>query len=182
MLAISRSRPTLLLADDEYSFAHALADSLDQRGFDVWMAHNGEGALKVIERAAPQYAVIDLRLPDMSGLKLVERLRLRGARTNVVVLTGYGSIATAIQAVKLGATYYLTKPVKVDQIVAAFELHEGFTEVEVPSKPLSVDRLTWEHIQEVLSRVGGNVSAAARELNMHRRTLQRKLGKNAPRF
>ncbi len=181
MPAFAPARPTLLLADDEPSFAQALAHSLDQHGFEVQIAYDGEEALKAIDRQVPDYAVIDLRLPDMSGLKLVERLRARDAHANVVVLTGYGSIATAIHAVKLGATYYLTKPVKAGQIVAAFELREGSTEVGLPTKPLSVDRLTWEHIQEVLSRVGGNVSAAARDLNMHRRTLQRKLGKYAPK-
>lgn len=178
---LAHPAPSLLLVDDDLSFADALARALTHRGFQVQVVNTGGEALQAIDRQLPQYGVIDLRLPDMSGLKIVERLTARGGRTNVVVLTGYGSIATAIEAVKLGATYYLTKPIKADQVVAAFDQREGSADVEVPVKPLSVDRLAWEHIQQVLARVGGNVSAAARELNMHRRTLQRKLGKYAPK-
>lgn len=174
-------RPELLLVDDEVTFAEILAKALDRRGFDVRICHDGESALRAIEQRLPSHAVIDLRLPDMSGLKLVQRLVARAPRARVLVLTGYGSIATAIEAVKLGATYYLTKPIHADQVVEAFGHTIANPDVPVPSRPLSVDRLAWEHIQRVLAQTGGNISAAARELNMHRRTLQRKLGKYAPK-
>jgi two-component system response regulator RegA len=146
----------------------------------VHLLHDGDSALRWLDRVRPTHAVVDLRLPDMSGLRVVQRLRERAA-ANVVVLTGYGSIATAIEAIKLGATYYLTKPVQADQVLQAFEQTEANPDLPPASRPLSVERLAWEHIQDVLTRFGGNVSAAARELNMHRRTLQRKLAKSPPR-
>src|SRR5688500_14239989 len=117
----------------------------------------------------------------MSGLNLLERLKSIDENTNVVVLTGYGSIATAVEAVKLGATYYLTKPTTADQVVAAFGRKDASIDVPLAVKPLSVDRLEWEHIQRVLTNVDGNMSAAARALDTHRRTLQRELIKYPPR-
>jgi len=117
----------------------------------------------------------------MSGLKVVEQLKRVDEHTSIVVLTGYGSIATAIDSIKLGATYYLTKPADADQIVAGLQHHEGDAAATLASRPLSVDRMEWEHIQRVLSSVDGNISAAARALHMHRRTLQRKLNKFPPR-
>ena len=174
-------RPNLLLAEDDRTFCEVLARALDARGFDVMLAHDGAAALRLAEERTPEYAVVDLRLPDMSGLNLLEKLKAIDVNTNVVVLTGYGSIATAVEAVKLGATYYLTKPTSADQVVAAFGRHDASADVPLAVKPLSVDRLEWEHIQRVLTNVDGNISAAARALNMHRRTLQRKLNKYPPR-
>jgi two-component system, response regulator RegA len=175
-------RPTLLLADDDDMLCHVLARALGARGFAVETAHDACSALRAIEAAPPEYAVVDLRLPDMSGLKLVQRLKAADPNTQIVVLTGYGSIATAIEAIKLGATHYLTKPATPDQVVAAFTCCAPNADIETPSRPLSVNRLEWEHIQRVLSGFEGNISATARALNMHRRTLQRKLGKHAPRM
>ena len=184
MVLDSRSlsdRPNLLLADDDRTFATVLARALEARGFEVRLAHDGRQALQLAEEMTPEYAVLDLQLPDTTGLKLVQKLKQIDLNTNIVMLTGFGSIATAIEAVKLGATYYLTKPTDVDQIVSAFDRKEANADVTVQAKPLSVDRMEWEHIQRVLADHGGNISATARALNMHRRTLQRKLGKHPPR-
>jgi two-component system response regulator RegA len=174
-------RPSLLLVDDDRTLCQVLARALEARGFAVTTAHDGATALQRIEALTPEYAVIDMRLPDVSGLKLVERLNQADEHTRIVVLTGYGSIATAIDAIKLGATYYLAKPADAEQIVAAFQHREPDLGVAPAERPLSVDRMEWEHIQRVLSSVDGNISAAARVLHMHRRTLQRKLNKFPPR-
>jgi two-component system, response regulator RegA len=173
--------PSLLLADDDRTFSQVLAKALEARGYAVATAHDGESALRQIDETTPEYAVIDLRLPDMSGLKLVERLKAVDAHTNIVCLTGYGSIATAIEAIKLGATHYLTKPANADQVVAAFGNKAPNPGIDAADHLLSVERLEWEHIQGVLTRHDGNISATSRALNMHRRTLQRKLHKNPPR-
>jgi two-component system response regulator RegA len=173
-------RPSLLLVDDDPVFCQVLSRALGDRGFAVETAHDGATALRRIDAAPPEFAVIDLRLPDMSGLKLVEKLREVDPNTNIVVLTGYGSIATAVDAIKRGATYYLSKPTNADHVVAAFARRSANVDVAPAERPLSVDRLEWEHIQRVLNELDGNISAAARELNMHRRTLQRKLTKHAP--
>jgi len=170
-----------LLVDDDRTFCEVLARALEARGFEVLCAQDGNEALRLAVERTPEYAVIDLRLPDMSGLKLLEKLKAIDENTNTVLLTGYSSIATAVAAVKLGATYYLTKPTNADQIVAAFSRLGATPDVPVAERPLSVDRLEWEHIQRVLTELDGNISAAARALNMHRRTLQRKLNKHPPR-
>ena len=125
----------------------------------------------------PEYAVIDLRLPGTSGLTLVEKLKSLDPGTRIVMLTGYASIATAVEAIKLGATHYLAKPVDIDDILMAFERTNGDAEVQISTHPLSVGRLEWEYIQRVLNENKGNISITARALNMHRRTLQRKLTK-----
>ncbi|MFZ2649329.1 MAG: response regulator transcription factor [Burkholderiaceae bacterium] len=179
--AMHSERPHLLLADDDITFCQVLAKAIEARGFDVETVHDGASALRRIDESAPEYAIVDMHLPDMSGLKLIERLKAVDEHTNVVLLTGYASIATAIEAIKLGATYYLMKPSTPDQIVAAFDHKKPDTDIAPAAKPLSVDRLEWEHIQAVLARLGGSISATARALNMHRRTLQRKLNKHAPR-
>ena len=181
MLSPRLERPSLLLADDDRTFCQVLAKALEIRGFAVDVVHDGASALLRIDETTPEYAIVDLRLPDMSGLKLIERLKAVDEHTNIVSLTGYGSIATAIEAIKLGATHYLTKPANADQIVAAFGHRAPDASVAAPDKPLSVDRLEWEHIQRVLAGFAGNISATARALNMHRRTLQRKLNKRPPR-
>lgn len=167
----------LLLVDDDVTYCTVLAQALSRRGFVVNVANNVDEAIQIMAQDLPAYAVIDLKMPGASGLTLVAHLKERKADALIVVLTGYSSIATAVEAVKLGATYYLSKPADADEIVAAFGHRPGITEAAIMTKPMSVDRLEWEHLQKVLADCGGNISAAARTLNMHRRTLQRKLQK-----
>jgi two-component system response regulator RegA len=181
MLDPTSWRPRLLLVDDDPTYSSVLARALESRGYEVSVAHNGATAGLLIDQLLPQYAIFDLRLPDMSGLRLVSQLRHASKDTRIVVLTGYGSISTAIDAIKLGATYYLTKPANADEIVAAFDNRDPKADAPLPPQPASLGRLEWEHIQRVLTESGGNISAAARAMQMHRRTLQRKLGKNPPR-
>jgi len=174
---IINDRPTLLLVDDDRTFCAVLADALQKRNFNVLLAHDVEQATKLAEEAVPEYAVIDLKMEGASGLTLIPRLKSLDEQTRIVVLTGYASIATAVEAIKLGANYYLTKPADADEIVAAFQREEGDSSMPVAARPMSVNRLEWEHIQKVMMDCGGNISAAARSLGMHRRTLQRKLFK-----
>ena len=174
MNAPQADHPSLLLVDDDRVFCQVLTRALVARGFAVDTAHDGANALQLIEDLAPEFAIIYLRLPDMSGLKVIDE------NTRILVLTGFGSIATAIQAIKLGALHYLTKPTNVDDILAAFDNRLPGPDTAAVDKPLSVDRLEWEHIQRVLTDNEGNISATARALNMHRRTLQRKLYKRPP--
>jgi two-component system, response regulator RegA len=171
-------QPSLLLVDDDEAFLQALANAMHKRGFDVTTAHSAEEGITIATNDPPEYAVVDLKMGGNSGLVLVRQLASLEAGTKIVVLTGYASIATAVEAIKLGATHYLAKPVDADEIVAAFEKKQGNAEVELAANPLSVDRLEWEHLQRVLAENDGNISATARSLNMHRRTLQRKLSKN----
>lgn len=170
--------PTLLLVDDDETFRHILSKALTNRGFSVSTAPDVESAISIAEANPPEFAVVDMKMPGPSGLVLIKRLKELDAQTRIVMLTGYASIATAVEAVKLGATHYLAKPADVDDIVAALYKTEGEENIALPASPLSVDRLEWEHIQRVLNEHDGNISATARALNMHRRTLQRKLGKN----
>ncbi len=173
-------REQILIVDDDPTYCAALARAFEARDFHVLCANDGATAIRLSETMAPEYAVVDLRLPDMSGLKVVQRLKDADAQTSVVVLTGYGSIATAVAAVKLGATSYVTKPSTVDEILRAFTHDGANANLEAQAQPLSVDRVEWEHIHGVLTKHDGNISATARALNMHRRTLQRKLFKHAP--
>lgn len=173
--------PRLLIADDDETFREVLGRALSRRGFDVVLAHDAAMALDVARAHPPAYAVVDLRMPGVSGLRLVEGLRQMSDRMRIVVLTGYASIATAVEAIKLGATHYLAKPADADQVVAAFGATAQDSEALPDPRPLSVDRMEWEHIQRVLAEHEGNVSATARALGMHRRTLQRKLSKRPPR-
>jgi two-component system response regulator RegA len=168
---------TLLLVDDDEDFLQVLASAMRKRGFSVMLANSAEAAFDLAKNEAPEFAVVDLKMSGNSGLVLVRQLTSLNAGTKIIVLTGYASIATAIEAIKLGATHYLAKPVDADEIVAAFAKQSGNAEIELSNNPLSVDRLEWEHIQRVLAENDGNISATARSLNMHRRTLQRKLGK-----
>ena len=168
----------LLLVDDDATFCEVLALAFSRRGFVVSVAHNVDEAIELISSNTPTHAVVDLRMPGSSGLALVAHLKERRADTKIVVLTGYASIATAVDAVKLGATHYLAKPADADEILAAFDHRSGAAEARIPKRPMSVERLEWEHMQKVLADCGGNVSVAARMLNMHRRTLQRKLSKH----
>ena len=170
-------QPTLLLVDDDPTFCVVLQQALSKRGFEVHMATDVEAGLALAEEVEPEYAVIDLRIGAGSGLQLVRRLHELDANTRIVMLTGFASIATAVEAIKLGAVHYLAKPADTDEIVAALNKVDGDESVEIKDKPLSVRRLEWEHLQKVIVEHGGNISAAARALGMHRRTLQRKLEK-----
>ena len=174
----SDEKPSLLLVDDDEDFLNALVPAMRKRGFLVTLANSAESAFELAKIEPPEFAVVDLKMSGNSGLVLVRQLASLNAGTRIVVLTGYASVATAVEAIKLGATHYLAKPVDADEIVAAFEKQSGNAEVELSSNPLSIDRLEWEHIQRVLTENDGNISATARNLNMHRRTLQRKLNKN----
>ncbi|MGH8521792.1 MAG: response regulator transcription factor [Gammaproteobacteria bacterium] len=169
--------PALILVDDDPAFCEVLGDALARRGFDTFIAHNVEDGLRLAEQHAPGYAVVDLRMPGPSGLELVAHLRAQDPEMKIVVLTGYASITTAVEAIKLGATYYLTKPTDADEIMAAFHRDNGNTRAKAAPHPISMDRIEWEHIQRVMVECGGNVSEGARRLGMHRRTLQRKLNK-----
>lgn len=173
--------PNLLLVDDDVTFCSVLSKALERRGFQVTVAHSVAAALGDIRGGPPEYAVIDLKLTDESGLALVSKLKAMGEQTKILVLTGYASIATAVEAIKLGAAYYLSKPANADDIVAAFQRHAGDESAPISEKPLSVNRLEWEHINRVLTENQGNISATAKALGMHRRTLQRKLNKRPTR-
>ncbi|MCP5159330.1 MAG: response regulator transcription factor [Gammaproteobacteria bacterium] len=167
----------LLLVDDDAIFCRVLGLALSRRGFTVTTAHDQAAALQLAQRATPDYAVVDLNLAGDSGLSLIPHLLALDSMTRIVVLTGYASIATAVEAIKLGAVNYLAKPADADQILAAFVTVDGNPAAPVNLRPLSVNRLEWEHIQRVLHDNRGNISATARQLGMHRRTLQRKLAK-----
>ena len=172
----------LLVVDDDETFNAVLSRALARRGFAVTSATDVESALVAARQRPPEAVVLDLNLGSASGLGLIRPLRELSPACRIVVLTGYASIATAVEAIKLGATQYFAKPVEVDAIVAAFGAEEDAGEnLSVPSDPLSVGRLEWEHIQRVLRENDGNVSATARALKMHRRTLQRKLAKRPAR-
>lgn len=171
----------LLIVEDDVDFATALARAMKKRGFEVALARDAADAVAVAGKFLPTHAVVDLKLPGESGLKVVATLAARAPAPAIVVLTGYASIATAVEAVRLGARHYLAKPADADEIVAALLRDEPDATLDVSPRPLSVARLEWEHIQKVLNEHGGNISATARALKMHRRTLQRKLEKNPPR-
>jgi two-component system response regulator RegA len=176
MNAALTERPSLLLVDDDVTFCTVLSRALDKRGFAVTVAHSVEQALPLAEANPPEFAVVDLKMDGVSGLVLVKTLHELDPATRIVMLTGYASIATAVEAIKLGATQYLAKPANANEIVAAFG-HAASADIPLNAQPPSVDRLEWEHIQRVLRAHDGNISATARALNMHRRTLQRKLTK-----
>ena len=176
-LASADGNNRLLVVDDDEQQCELLRHSFKRRGYAVTSANSVPQALRVAETWRPRYLVLDLRMPGPSGLTLISRLRIAGAGMRIVVTTGYASIATAVEAIKLGATHYLTKPVDVDAIEAAFHRDVGDETVAPGQKCLSVGRIAWEHIQGVLAEHGGNVTASARALGMHRRTLQRKLFK-----
>lgn len=170
---------SMLLVDDDETLRERLARAFRDRGYAVRTAGDYEAAMVLARQEAPDLAVVDLKMPGRSGLEVVRDLVALDAGVEVVVLTGYGSIPTAVDAVKLGAVEYLQKPATADMILAAFERAPG-TEVGEYDPP-SLGRAEWEHIQRVMSDCGNNVSKAARRLGMHRRTLQRKLAKHPPR-
>ena len=171
----------LLIVEDDADFATALARAMRKRGFDVTVTHNAIEAQAASETCVPSHAVVDLKLPGESGLKVVAMLAARTPAPAIVVLTGYASIATAVEAMRLGAQHYLAKPADADEIQAALLRDQPDAALEVSAEPLTVARLQWEHIQKVLNEHDGNISATARALKMHRRTLQRKLEKNPPK-
>jgi two-component system response regulator RegA len=173
--------PTLLVVDDDEVFRNRLARAFIGRGYSVRTAANVDAALDLARVESPQFAVVDLKMPGRSGLELVRQLKQIDATTKVVVLTGYGSIATAIDAMKLGATHYLPKPADADDIIAAFARDENAPLSDGEITAPSLARAEWEHIQRVLSDCAGNISEAARRLGMHRRSLQLKLRKYPPR-
>ncbi|BAZ93242.1 DNA-binding response regulator [Thiohalobacter sp. COW1] len=170
-------RERLALIDDDEAFCVALGRALERNGFEVGCAHTPQDALRLVKKLAPTYAVVDLRLGEFSGLPVVEKLCRHDPQMRIVVLTGYASIATAVEAIKLGAIQYLTKPTDPDDLIAAFAQREGDSAVMPAITPLPPRRLEWEYIQRVLHEHDYNISATARALGMHRRTLQRKLQK-----
>ncbi|MGJ8546161.1 MAG: ActR/PrrA/RegA family redox response regulator transcription factor [Sulfitobacter sp.] len=171
---------TLLLVDDDEPFLRRLAKAMEKRGFSVETAESVAAGRAIATARPPAYAVVDLRLGDGNGLDVVETLRERRPDARVIVLTGYGAIATAVAAVKIGAVDYLSKPADANDIVNALLAREGQTPAP-PENPMSADRVRWEHIQRVYELCDRNVSETARRLNMHRRTLQRILAKRSPR-
>lgn len=174
-------KPRLLLVDDDQIFCRVLSQALEKRGYEVVVACDVQGGIECAEKNEPEYAVIDLRIDHESGLELVSKLIFMDSNTRIVMLTGFSSIATAVAAIKLGAIHYLTKPANADEIISALNKNQGDSSVSISETPLSIKRLEWEHLQKVLMENDGNISAAARALNMHRRTLQRKLDKRPVR-
>lgn len=170
--------PSILIVEDDDALRERLQRAIAHRGFDVRGVASVSDARAVIDEDPPELALLDLRVGDGYGLDLIETLRAADPNTRIVVLTGYGSIATAVDAVRRGAVQYLTKPAEVDEILAAFDAASPDAAKATGSlKPMSLDRMEWEHINRVLVECGGNVSEAARVLGLHRRSLQRKLSK-----
>ena len=171
---------SLLIVEDDYSFLQRLAKALEQRGFIVSTAESVADGLLQVEKVAPAYAIVDMRLGDGNGLDVISALKRRRPDARGIILTGYGNIATAVNAVKLGAVDYLAKPADADEVTDAL-LAPADEKAQPPENPMSADRVRWEHIQRVYELCNRNVSETARRLNMHRRTLQRILAKRAPK-
>ena len=167
-----------LVVDDDATFRTRLVRALSSRGFETSEAGDGASAVAQARRSNPQRAIVDLRMPGKSGIDLISELIELDPSMQIVVLTGYGSIATAVEAVRRGAIDYLSKPVDTEQILAVFEREPSHA--AVPDSPPSLARVEWEHIQRILTESGGNISEAARRLGIHRRSLQRKLSKLPP--
>jgi len=181
-------KTSILIVDDDEVYRNRLARAFVDRGYDVRTAHDYDSAVAAATTESPELAVLDLKMPGKSGLELVKALAEIDPATKTLILTGYGSIATAIDAVRLGATYYLSKPADADDIISAFARGEA-PPLDPPAPPSgsgdeyrapSLARAEWEHINRVLSDAGGNISEAARRLGIHRRSLQRKLQKSPP--
>ena len=170
-------KPSLLIVDDDTVFCEVLSEAMTKRGYTVCMAHNVDDGIELAKKELPEFAVIDLRMPGKSGLEMVSELKNLDEHTRIVVLTGYASIATAVEAIKLGAIHYLAKPADADDIFAGFYREQGDKDAPIRERHLSVGQVEWEHIHNVLTECNGNISETARRLNMHRRTLQRKLAK-----
>jgi two-component system response regulator RegA len=180
LLAAMPADRSLLIVEDDKSFLQRLARAMEGRGFTVTTAESVADGLNQLETTSPAFAVVDMRLEDGNGLEVISALKRRRPDARAIILTGYGNIATAVNAVKLGAVDYLSKPVDADDVVAALLALEG-RKAEPPENPMSADRVRWEHIQRIYELCGRNVSETARRLNMHRRTLQRILAKRAPK-
>ncbi|MDX6805049.1 ActR/PrrA/RegA family redox response regulator transcription factor [Terrihabitans rhizophilus] len=171
---------SLLIVDDDKAFVQRLARAMEGRGYEVSVAESVREGLQLVESRCPAYAVVDMRLGDGNGLDVISALKQRRPEARGIVLTGYGNIATAVTAVKMGAIDYLAKPADADEIHAALMAQPDHKPTP-PENPMSADRVRWEHIQRVYELCGRNVSETARRLSMHRRTLQRILAKRAPR-
>ena len=172
--------PSLLIVDDDGPFLRRLARAMESRGFTVDVAESVAEGIAKSKVSPPKYAVVDLRLGDGNGLDVIEAIHRVREDTKAIVLTGYGNIATAVTAVKIGALDYLSKPADADDIFHALTQKPG-EKADIPENPMSADRVRWEHIQRVYEMCERNVSETARRLNMHRRTLQRILAKRAPK-
>ena len=174
--------PSVLIAEDHMVLRDRLARAFRDRGYEVRVASNYDEAVSQAKEDSPELAVVDLRMPGKSGLELLKELKRIDPATKVVVMTGFGSIATAVDAIRLGASNYVQKPADVDDIISAFAKADLPPQHAVPAEalPPTLARVEWEHIHRVLSDCGGNVSEAARRLGIHRRSLQRKLQKQAP--
>lgn len=171
----------ILLIDDDHTFTTVMTRGFTRRGFSVRSCNVPTEAVNVCREFQPSHILLDLNMPEKSGLVLLPELLAAALGARLVVLTGYSSIATAVEATKSGAANYLCKPASIDEVLAAFSGEQSAAEVAIPSDPISVERLEWEHIQRVLGDNDGNISATARALGMHRRTLQRKLQKRPVR-
>ncbi len=171
---------SLLVVDDDLPFRERLSRSMEKKGFEVYSADSFASAVEIIEKQNYDYAIVDMRLTDGSGLELIKKMQTKSPGTKSLLLTGYGNIATAVAAIKSGAIDYLPKPAEVDQIYDALTNSKEVLPPP-PENPMTADRIRWEHIQRVFVQCNRNVSETARRLRMHRRTLQRILNKHAPR-
>jgi len=180
----SNDRLTVLIVDDDEVFRTRISRAFEHRGWSAHAAFDLNSALAITSEFSPDLAIIDLRMPGESGIDIIRRLRDFDPTVSIIMLTGYGSIATALEAIKSGADHYLTKPVDVDQILAAYETITSSPgpDISSPATVPSLARVEWEHIQRILSDCGGNISHAAKLLGLHRRSLQRKLSKFPPRI
>jgi len=180
-MTMSESQPTILVVDDDATFRTRLVRALTSRGYETFEAGDVDSAIARAKQLKPARAIVDLRMPGKSGLDLISALIEIDEEIQILVLTGYGSIATAVEAVRRGAIDYLNKPVDTEQILAVFDReHATASATDVTEAKPSLARVEWEHIQRVLSDCGGNISEAARQLGIHRRSLQRKLSKLPP--
>ena len=178
----SNKSPNLLLVEDDEMFLKVMGRALEKRGFNVYVAQSANEGIDVSKNTSFEYAVIDLNMPESSGLTLLQYLMKVNPETKAIILTGYASIATAVEAIKLGAVDYLPKPADADDVIAAFHRKDGNPNISIPTKPFSIDHAEREYVQKVLNGHNGNISATARALGMHRRTLQRKLQKHSQLF
>jgi two-component system, response regulator RegA len=181
---VNKDKPAVLIIDDDEVFRARLSRAFEHRGWESHGAGDLASALATASDVGPDLAIIDLRMPGESGIEVIRRLRNLDSTVTIIMLTGYGSIATALEAVKSGADHYLTKPVDADQILAAYETIISAPEPDTlpPVTVPSLARVEWEHVQRVLADCGGNVTHAAKLLGLHRRSLQRKLSKFSPRI
>jgi two-component system, response regulator RegA len=180
----NKDKPAVVIVDDDEIYRMRLCRAFQLRGWEAGEAGEARSALALAQQTSPDLAIVDLKMPGESGLEVIRRLRAFDPTVTILMLTGYGSIATALEAIKSGADHYLTKPVDVDQIISAYEsvrTADGSPQKEQESVP-SLGRVEWEHIQRVLTDCGGNISRAAKLLGIHRRSLQRKLAKYPPRY